>query len=211
MRLFRRAASTMLFATALSGPGLLAASGAQAISFYAEILTSTAFPLFPDVQASATLAVDFDPLTFDWTGMTSSPGLGAPLISFGGPAKEYTHTFDPTPDAASVLDAWLVVSVSDDQLLDPGETASIALDGSLWQTGQATFNLFLGSIHALGLITLDDASFEVSVASTQGDFYLLASALKVKFAEVPEPGAGLLAGLGLVALAGWARGARPPS
>lgn len=195
MLLLRRLAAAVVL-----GSGLLAAPSAQAISFYAEILTSSAFPVFPDIRASATLAVDFDPLTLDWTGMASGPGLGAALITTSTP-RAYTHSFDPTPDSASVLAAWLFVAVADDQLVDPAETAMIELAGSFWQTGQATFNLFFGDITAEGLITTDGDTFDVTVSSTTGDFNLLASALKVQFAEVPESGTVLLLGIGLAALA----------
>jgi hypothetical protein len=197
MRLPRR--RSILTALALAS-GVFASEPARAISFYAEILTSDAFPVFPDVTASATLTVDFDPLTFDWTGMTSSPGLGSALVTTATP-KTYTHLFDPTPDSASVLQAWLFISVVDDQLLDPPETASIELDGSFWQSGQATFNLFFGDITLLGLITADGDTIDVEVSSLTGDFNLLASALKVKFVPVPEPGTLLLVGLGIAAFA----------
>jgi len=184
---------------ALLGAVLLAARPAEAVSFYAEILTSAEFPVFSDITASATLTVDFSPLDFDWTGMTSSPGLGSQVITTAAPLA-YTHTFDPTPDSAGILEAWLFISVVDDQLIDPAETASITLDGSFWQTGQATVNLFFGDITAEGLITTDGDTIDVVVSSTAGDFRVLASALKVKFAEVPEPSTLLLVGLGAALL-----------
>lgn len=181
------------------GAFLLVARPGSAISFYAEILTNENFPVFDDIRASATLSVDFSPLDLDWTGMVTGTGLGAGAVGTGSPLT-YSHVFDPTPDSASILQAWLIVSVLDDSFLDGPETASIELDGSFWQTGQATVNLFFGDITALGLITTDGDELEVTVSSLEGDFQVLASALKVKFAEVPEPGTLLLAGLGAALL-----------
>jgi len=191
-----------LLLLAALGVVLLGVQPARAISFYAEILTNDNFLIFPDTSASATVTVDFDPLTFDWTGMTTGPntGLGAGLVT-GSTPLQYSHLFDPTPDSAAVLQAWLVISVADDQLLDPPETASIELDGSFWQTGQATLNLFFGDITALGLITMDGDTLDIEVSSVTGDFQVLASALKVKFSEVPEPATLLLVALGTALLA----------
>jgi hypothetical protein len=198
-----------LLTWAILGAGLAGAQAAHAVSFYAEILTNDNFPVFPDIRASATLTVDFDPLTFDWTGMSAGPdsGLGAGSVS-GSSALQYTHLFDPTPDSASILQAWLVISVVDDALDLTPETASIELEGSFWQTGQATLNLFFGDITALGLITTDGDTLDVEVTSVTGDFQVLASALKVKFAEVPEPGTLLLVGLGSALLAARRRSTR---
>jgi hypothetical protein len=196
-----RSLSRLLGLTFL-GMSLAVAQAAQAVSFYAEILTNDNFPVFPDIRASATLTVDFDPLTFNWSGLSAGPntGLGAGAVSPGNPL-DYTHLFDPTPDAASVLQAWLFISVVDDQIFDAPETATISLDGSFWQTGQATVNLFFDDITALGLITMDGDTIDVRVASLTGDFQVLASALKVKFTEVPEPGTLRLVALGALLLA----------
>ena len=182
---------------------LLGAQSAQAVSFYAEILTNDGFVFLPDTTARGTVTVDFDPFGFDWNGQTSGPnsGLGAGLVTPGAPL-EYTHVFDPTPDSASVLSAWLLIVVADDQLFPDGpEVASVQLQGSLWQTGQATLNLLLGNITALGLVTLDGDTLDVRISSSAGDFQVLASALKVKFSEVPEPGTLMLVALGAALLA----------
>jgi len=186
---------------ALLGAVLLAARPVEAVSFYAEILTSSEFPVFSDITASATLTVDFSPLDFDWTGMTSSPGLGSQVITTAAPLA-YTHTFDPTPDSAAVLRAWLLITVADDQLFPDGpEVASVELQGSLFKTGQATLNLFLGDITALGLVTIEGDTLDVKVSSSLGDFQVLASALKVEFSAVPEPATLLMVGAGAALLA----------
>lgn len=203
MRLFRTTALA-IFTFALLG-----ATSAQAVSFYAEILTSDDFFLLPDTSAHATLTVDFAPFDLDWDSGTSGPnsGLGSGLVAPGAPLS-YTHLFDPTPDSATVLAAWLFVLVADDQLFPDGpEVASIALDGSFWKTGQASLNLLLGDISALGLATFDGDSFAVEVSSAGGDFKVLASALKVKFEPVPEPGTLLLVGLGAALLGARRRAA----
>ncbi len=189
------------------GLGISAAQPAQAISFYAEILTNDDFPGFPDIRASITAAFDFmnDPMDpIDWSGGITGTGLGTGYVDETTPLN-YTHIYDPTPDSASILQAWLFISVIDDELDLTPETASIELDGSFWQTGQATANLFFGDITALGLITTDGDTIDVEVTSVSGsgtrDFLVVASALKVKFAEVPEPATLALLGLGLAALA----------
>lgn len=188
---------------------LLGAQSAQAVSFYAEILTNDNFFLLPDTTAHATLTVDFDPFDLSWDSGTNGPnsGLGSGHVAPGSPLA-YTHLFDPTPDSATVLAAWLFVLVADDQLFPDGpEIASIALDGSLWKTGQASLNLLLGDISALGLVTVDGDTFAVEVSSGGGDFQVLASALKVKFVPVPEPGTLLLVGLGAALLGARRRAA----
>lgn len=201
-----------LLAAAALTFGVFWAGSASAISFYAEILTNDSLiwpSSFRDVRASATLTVDFDPITFDWTGMGGPPGLGTGDVTAAQPL-EYAHLYDPTPDSASVLQAWLFISVVDDQLGDPPETAEIELDDSFWQTGQATLNLFFGEITALGLISTDGDTVDVRVSSvggSPGDFTVLASALKVKFQPVPEPATALLLAFGMLAL-GVRRSAR---
>lgn len=197
MRLSR---TSMLAAVAAA---LLGAQSAQAVSFYAELLTNDRFLFLPDTTARATVTVDLDPLGFDWSGHTTGPntGLGTGIVAPGAPL-EYTHVFDPTPDSATVLSAWLLIAVADDQLFPDGpEIATVQIQGSLWKTGQATVNLLLGNITALGLVTLDGDTLDIRVSSSEGDFQVLASALKVTFAEVPEPATLMLVALGAALLA----------
>ena len=192
----KRLLAAAFLALCTSGAGT-----ASALGYYAEILTADAFPVWSDVRASTTLSVDFDPLAYDWTGMGAPPGLGSGLVTESAPLG-FTHVFDPTPDAQSVLRAWLAISVVDDQLVDPPEQAEVELDGSFWQTGQATLNLLFGEITALGLITADGDEVDVLVSSVQGlgnrDFVVLASALKVEFVVLPEGGPSVLLGFGLL-------------
>lgn len=192
--------SSLLAALAIA---LFGVQSAQGVSFYAEILTNDHFFLLPDTAARGTLTVDLDPFGFDWTGMTTGAdsGLGAGRVTPGSPL-EYTHLFDPTPDSAAVLRAWLLITVADDQLFPDGpEVASVELQGSLFKTGQATLNLFLGDITALGLVTIEGDTLDVKVSSSLGDFQVLASALKVEFSAVPEPATLLMVGAGAALLA----------
>jgi hypothetical protein len=179
----------------LVGAVLLVSGAAQAVGFYAEIKTSSAFPIFTNMTGRVTLEADFDPLTFDWDASSVGPGLGSSLIP---PTKNYTHTFAPSIGVASVQEAWLFVSVIDDLDLSP-ETVRIDVDGSLFEQGSATLDVFFGTVTAS--ISAAGDTIDVSVSSVSGDFRILASALKVKFTPVPEPTTALLMALGLGGLA----------
>jgi hypothetical protein len=174
---------------------LFVAGAAQAVGFYAEIKTSSAFPIFTDMTGRVTLEADFNPLTFDWDTDSFGPGLGSALIP---PTKNYTHTFAPSIGVVSVQEAWLFVSVIDDFDLSP-ETVRIDVDGSLFEQGSATLDVFFGTVTAS--ISAAGDTIDVSVSSVGGDFKILASALKVKFTPVPEPTTALLMALGIAGLA----------
>ena len=179
----------------LVGAVLLVSGAAQAVGFYAEIKTSSAFPIFTDQTGRVTLQADFNPLTFDWDTETVGVGLGSAQIP---PTKNYTHTFAPSVGVASVQEAWLFVSVIDDFDLS-SETVRIDVDGSLFEQGSATLDVFFGTVTAS--ISAAGDTIDVSVSSVSGDFKILASALKVKFTPIPEPTVALLMGLGLGGLA----------
>ena len=177
------------------GSILLATSAAQAVGFYAEVLTPTGFPFFSNQTGRVTLATDFDPFDIILDLDSFGPGLGNALVP---PTKQYTHTFAPSVGVASVEAAWLFVSVIDDSFDGP-ETVKILVDGSLFEQGSATLDVFFGPV----TITAAGDTILVNVSALAGDFKIVASALKVKFTEVPEPTTAALLALGLSGLA-WA-------
>ena len=183
----------------LVGSILFASAAAQAVGFYAEIKTSSVFPFFSDQTGRVTLTADFNPFAFDWDTESFGPGLGSALVP---PSKTYTHTFAPSVGVASVEAAWLFVSVIDDHDLH-AEVVKILVDGSLFEQGSATLDLFFGEVTAA--ISAAGDSIEVNVSAVTGDFKIIASALKVKFTEVPEPTTALLMSLGLAGLTWMSR------
>jgi hypothetical protein len=128
-------------------------------------------------------------------------GLGTALVTTSAPLP-IVHTFAPDGYTLNhVVHASVVVSVVDD--LDWGsEIGQIVVDGSVLDSGQASFSLFDGSVTAL--IDAIGDSITVNVQSTRGDFRVLFSALSVHFdgtpirvagpptPAVPEPTAALL-------------------
>jgi hypothetical protein len=184
---------------------LVAASAAQAVSIYGELLTVSG-------GARATLTTDFGYGDFTLSVAGAELIAGLPNDGWVGPLSplSYTHYFEPGVAVDSIESAWLYVGLVDDatplsDFLNPNEIASIAIDGSAFASGSAVLNVLGGS---LAITTFSDADhgFGVTVSSTNGtDFRVAGSLFKVKFnaaPPVPEPSAIAVFGLG-VALVGF--------
>jgi hypothetical protein len=193
-----------LVATSLAGP-------ASAVSYFGELKTASQLPVLGDVTVTATLDVDFDPFDLDLAYDWAAGGLGDGYVSGTSP-KTYVHTFDPGTSPVVVQQAWLYVSVADDLSPFPdlaGETAVVRIGTEALASGNAFLNLLGGSVTAWVGSAGDVLSVTVSGS---GDFWLLASALKVAYvapavaAAVPEPGGALAFGLGVLLVG--RRGAR---
>jgi len=193
-----------LRAIALASALFLSAGAASATSyFYIEAFTSS---LLGNVHGTALLS-SFDGDLSDFLAGASldvlGSGLGSGHVSAGHPLQ-VTHTFDPGVSVGSVKGAWLVVSVVDDLDLFEYEHALIDVNGQPFADGQAILNLFADSVS--GYIQAAGDSFLEQIAAKKGDFKVAFSALKVKFETgtmpaVPEPGAALAFGAGVLLVA----------
>jgi hypothetical protein len=180
----------------------LLAGPASAVSYFGELKTAAQLPGPSDVTITATLDVDFDPLDLDLAYDWSAGGLGDGAVS--GTPKTYTHSFDPGPSPVVVQGAWLYVSVIDDLSPLPDlarETAVVRIGSEVLASGNALLNILGGNVTAW----IDAAGDVLSVTvSGSGDFWLVASALKVAYgppaaaAAVPEPAGALAFGLALL-------------
>ena len=133
--------------------------------------------------------------------------IGNPQLGYVGAGQSisYTHNFapalDPTIEIYSIDSVVLSIGAFDDShcrrlsgcLRDwfrEGELASIELDGALWQTGQATAQVFFGDVTAYADMLITEGELEVVVRSEHGDFVVAWSHMQTSYTWKPAGGGG---------------------
>ncbi len=206
-----------LFALGNFCAALLFAGNAGAVSitkYYVELLT-------PNARAQVDIdSFPSDLFSIDYSAHTTSEATGLGHVGFGQSIAVWEHEFDPSYSVYGVNDVHLAILLLDDvcvggsgcgpsdlvDLFSQSEVAQVFLESSFWQSGNALFNLLHGDITVNGLIQNAGDHFTVTTFSSQGDFFVAASALKVSYETgeendqngppIPEPSAALVFGLG---------------
>lgn len=126
------------------------------------------------------------------------------LFDDNNPGNVYSDGYNPATEFVTAAEAFFFIT--DDSFFDGRERYSIDL-GGVFSTGNAAFNLVLGSVSLTGVADLSiDGIINYTVSSTQGDFMLWNAGLRATVATVggqPVPDAGstlALLGLGILGL-----------
>lgn len=163
-------------------------------------------------------------LAFGFASAHAVPTTWSESLDYGsgqyiGKGKSFTYTHDLTtdgflPSIDTIYDFYLSIDLADDERYDSFEWAFIDLPGLLGDATVVSFDLsedFGGGVSLLGLLELNSfGTLTVTIQSINllgigGDFNLVSSTLTAvgdgKSANVPEPGALGLLGIGLVGIA----------
>ncbi len=117
---------------------------------------------------------------------------------------EHQFTFDPAADV--INSATLALSLRDDNdrdwLIFNLELGFGFGEDLSWDFGEVDTGVYSYNI---GVSSLYDGAYRVTLASLGGDFYIDKSELTIDYTPTPEPATMLLFGTGLAGLAGVAR------